>query len=596
MKKLFWIALIAALLASAAQADEMFPKADWTDAPNPVASPFAEPGGDYTAYIGPSPKSLNYYLENSSIASTIFSGLYESLLTMNPMTLDYEPGLAEKWSISDDKKTFTFYINKKARWSDGKPVTAHDVKWTYDAVMNPKNLTGVHKVSLERFNDPEVIDDYTIKFTAREVHWKNLMGASGFYILPKQAYEKLDFNKINFELPVVSGPYKIGHLSEGTSLTMERRSDWWGWDAPSSWNLNNFQTIRFMFFAENENAFEAFKKGNIDTFQVSTARLWVKETGGEKFNKNWIIKQKIYNSAPVGFQGFAMNMRRPPFDDVRVRKAMAHLVDRRKMNETLMYNQYFLHKSYYEDLYSPENPCPNPLFEFDKDKARKLLTEAGWTVNSKTGFLEKNGKKLTFRFLTRSVTSEKFLAIFMEDLKDVGVELVIDKKDWAAWMKDMDEFNYDMTWAAWGASVFKDPEGMWSSKEADRRSGNNTTGFKNNEVDRLIEKQKSIFNVAERHEISRKIDQSVYDQCPYVLLWNLNYTRLLYWNQFGTPDAVLSKYGGGSSAQAYWWFDRDSLDDLSDAKELNLTLVPHKPVVYFHEALKNIQTHVPQVQ
>lgn len=576
-----FIFFLSILIAASVFADELFPANDWADKPNPIASPDAVPGGTISVFAGQSPKSLNYYLDNNSLSAEIFGAMYETLLTMNPVTLAYEPGLASQWSISDDKKTFTFHIDKKAVWSNGAPVTASDVKWTYDAIMNPKNLTGPHKIFMERFLPPEVIDGKTIRFTAKTIHWKNLSAVSSFYILCRQAYESKDFNKINFAFPVVSGPYKLGVIKEGIYLTLERRKNWWNRSAERSMGTGNFQTIKFRFFSERENAFEAFKKGMIDLFPIYTSRIWVNQTGGKKFLKNRIVKQKVFNHKPVGFQGFAMNMRQPPFDDIRVRKAMTFLLDRKKMNSTLMYNQYFLHKSYFEDLYSQKNPCQNPVFELNKEKAVTLLKEAGWIVNSKTGLLEKNGKPFIFKFLTRSAASEKFLAIYAEDLKDAGIELVIDKKDWAAWAKDMDEFNFQMTWAAWNSGIFKDPEGMWSSSEADRKGGSNITGFKNSRVDELIEKQKVIFDINARNKIYRQVDQIIYNAYPYVLLWNINYTRLLYWNKFGTPNTVLSKYGDESSAYWYWWIDEDSAADLDDAIKKDLLLPPQKSSIHF---------------
>ncbi|MCP4104633.1 MAG: ABC transporter substrate-binding protein [Desulfobacteraceae bacterium] len=579
MKKLLLLTFF--IVTTSAYATEYFPKQGWTDKPNPLASQDAVPGGEMSVLLGQYPKSLNYYLDNSTQASQIFDLIYESLLSMNPVSLEYEPGLAEKCSVSDDKKVFTFHISKKARWSDGREVTAHDVKWTFDTIMNPANLTGIHKVSLERFESPVVTDKYTIRFTAKDVHWKNLLAVGGFHILPKHAFEGKDFNKINFEFPVVSGRYKIDQVSEGVFLTLERRKDWWGRQFKRSQGIGNFQTLKFKFFADRANAFEAFKKGEIDLYPIYTSRLWVNETKGEKFEKNWIVKQKIYNYDPVGFQGFAMNMRKPPFDDLKVRKAMSLLIDRKKMNSTLMYNQYFMQISYFEDLYTKENPALNRISEMDKSEARKLLKQAGWVANPKTGFLEKNGKKFSFKFLTRDASADKFLAIYAEDLKDVGIELIIDRKDWAGWVRDMDEFNFQMTWSNWGAVIFKDPEGMWSAKEADRRGGNNHTGFKNPQVDELIEKQKTIFDVNKRNEICRQIDQLIYKDFPYVLLWNINYTRLLYWNKFGTPDWILSKHGNESSAYAYWWFDEDSAADLRDAVKAGRTLLSKEPSVVF---------------
>jgi microcin C transport system substrate-binding protein len=572
------------IFSSAAVAEQIFPGPDWRDQPDQMASSDAIKGGEVIINLGPSPKSFNYYLDTSFQGSLIFGNLYESLLSMDPTDFEYEPALARKWTISNDKKTFTFQLDPAAMWSDGRPITAHDVKWTYEAIMDPGHLTGPHKIDLERFEPPEVLDDRTIRFRAKTVHWQNLGAAGGMLILPKHAYEKLDFNKINFEFPVVSGPYRLGRHEEGIFLNLERRPDWWAGKYIRHRHTNNFDVIKFKFFAERENALEAFKKGTIDIYPVNTARFWVKETKGERFEKNWIVKQKIFNNhMGLQFQGFAMNMRRAPFDDRRVRKAINMLVDRHKMNRTIMYSQYEMLDSYYTDLYDKSHPCPNEPIKFDKAAARKLLKEAGWRANPATGFLEKGGSRFTIRFLTRDASTEKFLSIFAEDLKDAGIELVIDRKDWAAWAKDMDEFNYQMTWAAWGAPIFKNPESSWSSKEADRRGGTNITGFKDAEVDRLIEEQKRIFDVRKRNDIYRRIDHIIYKEFPYVLLWGLDYTRLLYWNKFGTPEWVLPKNLTEYSALIYWWLDPDSEADLEDAVNNGYVLPPRPSVVRFDD-------------
>ncbi len=570
-------------LSGPAYADRVYPGSEWEDRPDPLAGTDARPGGEIVVFGGQYPKSLNYYLDTNVLSSEIFSVMFESLLGIDPVTLDYEPNIARKWAISEDKATYTFHIDESARWSDGTPITARDVQWTYDVIMDPGNMTGPHKINMERFHRPEVIDAHTIRFTARDVHWKNLLSLGGFSILPEHAYGHLDFNTIVFEFPVVSGPYRPGRIEEGSWIRFERRTDWWQQDRLRHRNKFNFDTVTFRFFAERENAFEAFKRGRIDLFPVYTSRIWINETTGNAFFQNHIVKQRIFNHQPIGFQGFAMNMRRFPFDDEKVRKAMALLLDREKMNQTLMYNQYFLHRSYFEDLYTPDNPCPNPLIEKDSRKARQLLAEAGWKANPETGFMEKDGRKFSFKFLTRDAGSGRFLAIYSEDLKDAGIEMVIDQKDWASWARDMDEFNYDMTWAAWGAGVFKDPESMWSSAEAERQGGSNITGFKNPEIDRLIEEQKTIFDVEARNDIYRKMDQIITGEYPYVLLWNIDYIRLLYWNKFGTPDTVLSKYGRENSALWYWWSDPDAKAALSDAVSMNLPLVPRDMNIHFDE-------------
>ena len=580
MKKSAWL-MLAVLAAGAARAEEVFPKPGWQEAPNPLASEFAEKGGILVDYAGPYPKSFNYYLDQNVMSAELFGQLYETLLAQNPVTLELEPMLAERCVLADDRRTFTFHLNPRARWSDGRPVTAEDVRWTFAAVLDPKNLTGPHKIALERFALPEVLDEATIRFVAKEVHWENLLALADLQVLPAHAFAGKDFNLQNFEFPVVSGPYRLGEIQEGLQVSLERRTNWWAGDLPRFQKVANFDTLRFRFFEERDNAFEAFLKGEIDLFPVYTAHVWANQTGGEKFARNWIVKQEIENQKPVGFQGIALNLRRPPLDDPRVRRALAHLYNREKMNATLMFNAYFLHRSYYEDLYDAAHPCPNELLAYDKDRARALLAEAGWTADPKTGRLAKDGRPLRLRYLSRGAMDDKFTAIFQEDLQDVGIELVVDKKDWAAWTKDMDEYNFDLTWAAWSAGLFKNPESMWASKEAGRPAGQNITGYQNPEVDALIAAQRTEFDVQQRHEIVRKIDALVTRDVPYILLWNKRDTRLLWWHQFGMPDAPLGKYGDERAAHAYWWYDPDAAADLARARATDRAL-PARParVVY----------------
>jgi microcin C transport system substrate-binding protein len=565
-----------ALLGLSAAAEEVFPRPGWQEAPNPLASEFAEKGGMLVAYLGPYPKSFNYYLDQNVMSAELFGQFYEPLMALHPLTLEPEPMLAERCVLGDDRKTFTFQMNPLAKWSDGKSVTAEDVRWTFAAVMDPKNLTGPHKIGLERFEPPEVLDEATIRFVAKEEHWENFLTLVGLQVLPKHAFADKDFNRQNFDFPVVSGPYRLGKLRAGLEATLERRPDWWAADLPRFRKIANFDVLRFRFFEERDNAFEAFLKGELDLFPVYTAHVWANQTSGEKFDRHWIVKQEIANPKPVGFQGLALNLRRPPLDDPRVRRALAHLYHREKMNETLMHNAYFLHRSYYEDLYDAAHPCANELLAFDKETARALLAEAGWTADPATGLLAKDGRPLRLRYLSRGATDDKFTAIFQEDLKDVGIELVVDKKDWAAWAKDMDAYNFDLTWAAWSAGLFKNPESMWHSREADRPSGQNLAGYKNPAVDALIDAQRTEFDVARRHEIVRQIDALLARDVPYVLLWNKLGTRLLWWNKFGMPDQPLGKHGDERSAHAYWWYDPDAAADLAHAQKTGRAL-PARP-------------------
>ena len=576
MRHLLSIMMLSAALA--ARSDDVFPKPDWKEGPDPLSSPLAVRGGILRFAAFQPPKSLNAYIDNNSYTRQIFDLMYETLLNVDSVTTEFTPGLANRWAISDDKLSFTFEIDPAARWSDGYPVTAEDVKWTFDQVMAPTNATGSSKVALSVFASPEILGERTVRFRAKESHWRNLLAVGMFEIMPKHAFEKQDFNRLDLDRPVVSGPYVLSAVKEQIEIRLSRRWDWWAGDHPSLRHTMNFDTLVFRYYLDNENAFEAFKKGQVDVYAVYAARIWANETIGEKFDKNWIVKRRVRNHRPIGFQGFAMNMRRPPFDDLRVRQALAHLVDRETMNRTMMFNAYFLHRSYFEDLYDADHPCSNAVSRFDVARAKALLREAGYTPNPQTGILEKAGRPLRFQFLTRDGSTEKYLALCNSAFKEVGIEMKIERKDFAAWMRDMDAYNFDMTWASWGEVIFRDPESMWHSREADRPSGNNLTGFKDPRVDALIEKQKNVFSITERNAIDREIDALVTAAVPYVLLWNLDAVRLLYWDAFGMPDTVLSKSGDERSLLGYWWYDADSAAELKAAMATG-DMLPHRPVL-----------------
>lgn len=585
MHKLCLLLGISASLMQAAGAQE-FPGPDWQEEMSPLASPDAYPGGEFSFWAGSFPGSFNYYLDTTVTSSRLFNLMFETLLGVNGLTLDFEPNLAGSWSVSADRKTFEFRLDERARWSDGVPVSARDVAWTYAAVLDPKNLTGPHKINLARFHPPDVIDERTIRFTAKEVHWKNLLSLGSFHVLPAHVFKDQDFNKINFEFPVTGGAYRVESIREGIALTLKRRVDWWQRNRATTRGIANFEQLKFRFFTDRENAFAEFKTGNLDYYPVYTASRWATETTGKAYDNNWIIKQEVYNYNPIGFQGFAMNLRRAKFADRRVRLALAHLLDRAKMNRTITYDSYFLHRCYFEDLYDERTPCRGPEIRFDKDTARRLLEEAGWKVNQDTGLLQKNGEPFIIHFLTRSQTSDKFLAIYREDLNDMGIQLDIVRKDWAAWVKDMDEFNFDMTWANWSAALFKDPESLWHSREADQAGGQNITGYKNPEVDAMIDGLRTEFDINKRHDTVRRIDTILANDIPYVLLWNLNYRRLLFWNKFGTPETVLPKYIGEAGAYAYWWYDEDSAADLDYARETGQPLPGRDEIIVFDEVFQ----------
>lgn len=582
--------LSAAVLAAAV----WHPAPDWRDTPDPVASPYARKGGTIRFYGGSNPKSLNAYVDTNTYTSMMFSLMYESLVSTDTETMDFVPMIARRWSISEDGREFTFVIDERAKWSDGVPVSAEDVKWTFDTIMDPKSDTGAWKMILGAFETPEILDPEAerplqVRFrkrgdTVRD--WRDLIHCGTFWVLPKHAFAGREFNKAELLNAVVGGPYRITRIEEQIETEYSRVPGWWRADAPSCRGTCNFDKIVLRYYADAANAFDALKKDMIDVYPVYTARIWAKETKGDWFDRNWILKRRVSNHEPVGYQGFAMNMRRWPFDDLRVRKAMAKLLDREKMNRTMMFNEYFMQNSLYRDLYDEAHPCGNELLLFDPAGAAELLAEAGFKKNPATGLLEKDGRPFRFDFLSRSPGEVKFLVHFNAALESLGIKMSIVQKDFAGWMRDMDSFNFDMTWQSWGGSLFKTPEVSWLSSEADREQSNNTVGFKSAEVDAIIQAEKSMETFAERDEAYRRIDALVCAQSPCAFLWNISDKRLVYWNRFGMPDAVLSRYSNEAGVLTYWWYDEDKASELDAARATGafLPAVPEK--VSFDEVVK----------
>lgn len=537
---------------------------------DPIANPNAVPGGIYTTWGSSFPKSLNMWLDYNSFSVEVMGLLFEQLVTLHSKSNKPTGILAEKWEISDDKKEFTFTIHSDAKWSDGKSITSEDIQFFYDVMMNKSNLTSIFRVDLKRFERPEVIDERTIKIVAKETHWSNFWSAAGLSAFPKHIWKDLDFNKQNFEFPVVSGPYQIKEVAKGRFLSLKRRGDWWGRVKKYNQYKYNFQEIKYKFMEDRTKALEAFKKGVFDAYSVYTSSIWMKETNFDAVKKGWVNRQRIHNSEPKGFQGFAINMRSEKFKDVRVREALCYLINRELMNEKLMFNQYFLLNSYYPDLY-PENKNPNvPMRSYDPEKARALLKEAGWKVGEK-GILEKDGKTFDLTFLTHS-SDQRHLNIYLEDIKRVGINANVEQLSLSSLRKRLDNHKFDLYWTAWGASRLRDPEASWHSSTAEQVSTNNMCGVADKQIDSLIEVQKTEMDLNIRNEILKHIDRRLNEIIPYVLLWQSDNHRLLHWDRFGTPKYVFDKFNREDAIVTYWWFDQTKSDALDSAMKKGQTV------------------------
>ncbi|MDO4946414.1 MAG: extracellular solute-binding protein [Fibrobacter sp.] len=520
---------------------------------DPVASKEARPCGAITLWGSAMPKSFNMWEDYNSFSAELMGMMFEPLVSLHS-TEDKEVGiLADSWSVGEDGKTFTFHVDPRAKWSDGKSITAEDVQYYYDVIMDEKNLTPIFKVGLSRFDRPEVVDSLTIKMTAKEIHWGNFWEAAGMLAFPKHAWQGKDFNQIRYDFPVVSGPYIIKTFREDRYVELARRADWWGFK--KNWNRGkyNFQKIRYRFMNDQTKALEAFKKQDFNAYAIYTSSIWMKQTDFDAVQKGWAVKQRIFNKEPIGFQGMAINMRKPEYQDVRVRRALNFMLNREAMNEKYMYGQYFLQNSYYPDLW-PNNTNPKAtMYKFNPDSARALFADAGYKVNGQ-GVLEKDGKPFAINFITSS-EDLRHLTLFQEDLKKIGVVATIEQMSQSTLRKRLDDADFDLYWVNWGAGRLRDPEASWSSKTAMDKGTNNLSGLQDAVVDSLIELQKTEFDLAKRNEILKALDNRLSEIVPYVLMWQCDHHRILYWNRYGMPEKVLDNFNREDAIPVYWWVD-----------------------------------------
>jgi microcin C transport system substrate-binding protein len=558
-----------------------------TSMKEPKDSRQAHRGGQLTLPTPSFPKSFNSLITNTTDSSTVFGLVYDTLMELDSNTLQFKPLIAKSCDISQDKKVFTIKIDPRAKWADGKQITTDDVKFTYDTIMNPKNLTSVARLYYSRFKEPEIIDKYIIKFTANTVHFKNMELLAGLNIIPKHLFAGKDFNKaFNMSLPAGSGPYTLSEVKEGRYYVLTRRKNYWADQLPYHRDMYNFDKIKFKVMDVNV-AFEAFKKGEFDVYLDITAQRWVKESNSDRFQKNWIVKQKVYNYKPRGSYGLALNMRKYPFSDAKIRQALCYLLDRKTLIEKIMYNEYKPLTSYWPSLYG-YNEEANSLIEYNPTRAKELLKEAGYTRLDKEGYLINNqGRRLEFTILYYSDTFEKHLTLFEDACKQVGIKVNLELLSWATLIKRQEEFNFDAVTAAWTGELFDDAEQLWSSKHADEIGSSNLSGYKNSEVDALIDSLPPIFEPDKRTQILKKIDRIIYNDYPYVLFWDANYTKLFYKNIFGMPKTVFSKYAGNYSELeiiSSWWIDPAKVKHYQEAVAKNKSL-PKEPEEIFYDKI-----------
>ena len=389
----------------------------------------------------------------------------------------------------------------------------------------------------------------------------------------------------NFKLIPGTGPYILNEsdIEKGRSVTLRRRKDYWAEKYRSNIGQFNIDEIKRVVVRDENLAIEMLKKGELDYYYVAgNPQVWMERFNTETVQRGMLVKRAVFNNTPASLAYIGFNMRRKPFDDVRVRKAFTLLFNREQIIEKLFYGLYKPIRSYYPATVY-ENPN-NPKNTYDPAEAFRLLAEAGWKDRDAQGRLTKDGRPLQVELLYSRQVFEPWLTVYQEDLRKVGITANLRLVTFETGVKLVMQRQFEYFVGAWGAgSVFPSPRSNCHSETADVENTNNITGLKDKRVDDVIERYDVSFDSNQRIELLKELDGLLASQYIYTLRWYDPAERFVFWNKFGMPNGTLSRVGDYSGTlmpgiPQLWWVDPEKSQKLEQAMRDNSIKLEVPPV------------------
>ena len=477
-------------------------------------------GGTLRGNFNAEPQTLNPLTSKDVYAQIVQDRVLESLIDRDPDTLELRGLLADRWEVSADGLVITFHLDPRAKFSDGTPVTADDVLFTYRTIMNPKiDCQGLASY----FKDCEAcekIDERTVRFVWKKPYFKSLE-TSSIAVIPEHVYRFKDpkeFNDINTRL-VGSGPYVLKEWKTGQHIILERNPNYWRY-TPS------VDRIVYRFILEDQAAVQALLAGEIDDLAV-LPEWWVKLR--ERPDAARRFQMFRYTTPYNGYSYIGWNNERPPFNDARVRRAMTHLVWRGQILKYMMFGIGEVASG----PFWPESPQSDPAakpWPFDRDAARRLLAEAGWEDRNGDGWLENAaGKRLEFEFASPSGSpvTRDIVRVIGEEFRRMGIAMHLRMYEWSVFTVKLDNRDFDAVMLGWGGGgVEADPYQIWDSSQIANR-GSNFIGFRNAEADRLIETARMTLDSTKRNALFHEFHRLLHQVQPYTFMFNRESLRVI---------------------------------------------------------------------
>ncbi len=491
--------------------------------------------------------------------------------------------VAKSIAVPGDRTWAEFELDERARFHDGSPITVADIVFSFNTLRakgRPFYRNYFRDVAKVEQTGPRKV---RFGFRGGDNRELPLIIAGDLPILPRAYWETRDFERATLDPPLGSGPYRIGNVSPGRSISFERVKDYWAADLPSNRGYNNFDTIRLEYYRDAGVAREAFKAGEYDYHLENQATGWATSYEIEAVRQGLLNKREIKHELPSGMQGFIFNTRRSVFKDWRVRRALGFVFDFEWTNRNIFFGQYVRTKSYFansemaatglpqgEELRVLEQfrgripdrvftePYELPVFDGEGDireglgRAFALLAEAGWTVREFKLVNEKSGAQLRFEILTGSPQFERIILPYVRNLRRLGIDARVRIIDASQLVKRVQKFDFDVILSGWGASESPGNEqrDYWGSAAADAEASTNYTGIKDKAIDELVE---LLINACDRESLvarTRALDRVLLHHHLVVPNWHISSQRILWWDKFGLPAP--SRRG---TSFLYWWHD-----------------------------------------
>lgn len=511
--------------------------------------------------------SLNPFIPKGNAADYI-ELLYDSLTFHSADEPFTEYGLlAERIEKATDNSYVRFYLRPEARFSDGEPVTATDVVFTFELLTSQG-----HPLYRQYYADVSQVvveDELVVRFDFKHQLNRELPLILGqLKILPQHWWQQRDFSKTSLEPPLGSGPYQLEKVSAGRSLTYRKNPNWWGQHLAVSKGRYNFARIQIDYFHDMSVALEAFKAGQFDFNLEYSAKDWATGYNSPALRNGDIIKVEIPNHNPVGMQAYTFNLRRSQFQNPLVREAIGLLFDYEWTNKQLFYGAYKRSNSFFANSELASSGLPDaaelaileplrgqiPAQVFDQEfklpvsdssgiihqqrlKAWQLLQQAGYRIENDI-MLDADGQPLAFEFLIAQANLERVLLPFKRNLKELGIEMTIRRADVSQYINRLRSRDFDMTSSIWSQSNSPGNEqrDYWHSSSKDNPGSRNFIGLADPAIDQLVE---GLINADSRNNLisqARALDR--------VLLWGhyvipnyyIDTWRVAYWQHLQRPQ------------------------------------------------------------